>query len=95
MLARRLFGQAQLLTGGGPSGSSRTVVLFIFEAAFGRWELGYASAAAEVSFAIEANASLSPARGALSATPARAAVERALRSPGTSRAAADERHGHA
>jgi multiple sugar transport system permease protein len=46
----QLFGQAQLLTGGGPSGASRTVVLFIFEAAFGRWELGYATAAAEVLF---------------------------------------------
>ena len=46
----QLFGQAQLLTAGGPSGSSRTVVLFIFEAAFGRWELGYATAAAEILF---------------------------------------------
>jgi multiple sugar transport system permease protein len=46
----QLFGQAQLLTGGGPSGTSRTVVLFIFEAAFGRWELGYATAAAEILF---------------------------------------------
>lgn len=48
----QLFGQAQLLTGGGPSGESRTVVLFIFEAAFGRWELGYATAAAEVLFVL-------------------------------------------
>ena len=48
----QLFGQAQLLTGGGPSGTSRTVVLFIFEAAFGRWELGYATATAEVLFAL-------------------------------------------
>ena len=46
----QIFGQAQLLTGGGPSGASRPVVLFIFEAAFGRWELGYATAAAEVLF---------------------------------------------
>ena len=46
----QLFGQAQLLTSGGPSGASRTVVLFIFEAAFGRWELGYATAAAEILF---------------------------------------------
>ena len=46
----QLFGQAQLLTAGGPSGGSRTMVLFIYEAAFGRWELGYASAAAEVLF---------------------------------------------
>ena len=46
----QLFGQAQLLTSGGPSGASRTVVLFIFEAVFGRWELGYATAAAEILF---------------------------------------------
>jgi multiple sugar transport system permease protein len=48
----QLFGQAQLLTAGGPSGASRTAVLFLFESAFGRWELGYASAAAEVLFLI-------------------------------------------
>ena len=46
----QLFGQAQLLTAGGPSGASRPVVLFIYEVAFGRWELGYASAAAEMLF---------------------------------------------
>jgi multiple sugar transport system permease protein len=48
----QLFGQSQLLTAGGPSGGSRTAVLFLFETAFGRWELGYASAAAEVLFVI-------------------------------------------
>ncbi len=46
----QIFGQSQLLTGGGPGGASRTMVLFIFEVAFGRWELGYASAAAEMLF---------------------------------------------
>jgi len=46
----QIFGQAQLLTAGGPSGSSRPVVLFIYEVAFGRWELGYAIAAAEMLF---------------------------------------------
>jgi len=46
----QLFGQAQLLTAGGPSGASRTAVLFIYEVAFGRWEIGYATAAAEVLF---------------------------------------------
>jgi len=46
----QLFGQSQLLTAGGPSGASRTAVLFLFETAFGRWELGYASAAAEMLF---------------------------------------------
>lgn len=48
----QLFGQSQLLTAGGPSGASRTAVLFLFETAFGRWELGYASAAAEILFMI-------------------------------------------
>jgi multiple sugar transport system permease protein len=46
----QMFGQSQLLTAGGPAGASRTVVLHIFETAFGRWELGYAIAAAEVLF---------------------------------------------
>ncbi|RYY44462.1 MAG: sugar ABC transporter permease, partial [Sphingomonadales bacterium] len=48
----QLFGQAQLLTAGGPSGATRTMVLFIFETAFGRWELGYAAAAAEMLFVL-------------------------------------------
>ncbi len=48
----QIFGQSQLMTGGGPSGASRTAVLFLFESAFGRWELGYATAAAEVLFLI-------------------------------------------
>lgn len=48
----QLFGQSQLMTGGGPGGASRTAVLFLFETAFARWELGYASAAAEVLFLI-------------------------------------------
>lgn len=48
----QLFGQAQLLTAGGPSGATRTMVLFIFETAFGRWELGYAAAAAEILFVL-------------------------------------------
>jgi multiple sugar transport system permease protein len=46
----QLFGQAQLLTSGGPNGASRPIVLFIFESVFVRWQLGYASAAAELLF---------------------------------------------
>lgn len=46
----QIFGQAQLLTAGGPGGASRPVVLLIYEVAFGRWELGYAAAAAEILF---------------------------------------------
>ncbi|MBW3618284.1 MAG: sugar ABC transporter permease [Proteobacteria bacterium] len=48
----QLFGQAQLLTAGGPGGASRPVVLFIYETAFTRWELGYASALAQVLFVL-------------------------------------------
>jgi len=48
----QIFGQAQLLTTGGPGGASRPVVLFIYEVAFGRWELGYAAAAAEILFGL-------------------------------------------
>lgn len=48
----QIFGQAQLMTGGGPGGASRTAVLFLFETAFARWELGYASAAAEALFLV-------------------------------------------
>jgi multiple sugar transport system permease protein len=48
----QIFGQAQLLTSGGPSGRSRPIVLYIYELAFGRWELGYAAAAAEALFAL-------------------------------------------
>jgi multiple sugar transport system permease protein len=54
----QLFGQAQLLTAGGPGGASRPVVLFIYEAAFGRWELGYATAAAEMLFMLVLAATL-------------------------------------
>jgi multiple sugar transport system permease protein len=46
----QMFGQSQLLTAGGPSGASRTVVLYIFEVSFGRWELGYGMAVAESLF---------------------------------------------
>ena len=48
----QLFGQAHLLTAGGPGGASRPVVLFIYETAFLRWELGYGAAAAQVLFAL-------------------------------------------
>jgi multiple sugar transport system permease protein len=46
----QIFGQAQLLTAGGPSGASRPIVLYIYEVSFGRWELGYATALAEILF---------------------------------------------
>jgi len=46
----QIFGQAQLLTSGGSGGASRTIVLYIFEVSFERWELGYAIAIAELLF---------------------------------------------
>jgi multiple sugar transport system permease protein len=48
----QLFGQAQLLTMGGPNNTSRPLVLFIYEAGFRQWDLGYAAAAAQVLFVL-------------------------------------------
>jgi multiple sugar transport system permease protein len=48
----QLFGQAQLLTQGGPNGASRPIVLFIFEVGFRRWDIGYAAAASEILFGL-------------------------------------------
>lgn len=48
----QVFGQVQLLTMGGPNNSSRPLVMFIFEAMFEQWSLGYAAAAAQVLFAL-------------------------------------------
>jgi multiple sugar transport system permease protein len=50
ILQFQIFGQAQLMTLGGPGNASRPIVLFIYEAGFRRWDLGYASAAAQVLF---------------------------------------------
>jgi multiple sugar transport system permease protein len=52
VLQFQLFGQAQLLTQGGPNGASRPIVLFIYEVGFRRWDIGYAAAASEVLFGI-------------------------------------------
>lgn len=48
----QLFGQAQIMTQGGPNGASRPIVLFIYEIAFRRWDIGYAASASEVLFAL-------------------------------------------
>jgi multiple sugar transport system permease protein len=48
----QLFGQPQLMTLGGPSNASRPLVLFIYEAGFRQWDLGYAAAAAQVLFVL-------------------------------------------
>ena len=52
VLQFQLFGQAQLLTQGGPNGASRPIVLFIYEVGFRRWDVGYAAAASEILFGL-------------------------------------------
>ena len=52
VLQFQLFGQAQLITGGGPNNSSRPIVMFIYEAGFRDWALGYAAAASQVLFVL-------------------------------------------
>lgn len=52
ILQFQLFGQPQLMTQGGPNNATRPVVLFIYEAGWRQWELGYAAAAAQVLFAM-------------------------------------------
>ena len=54
----QLFGQAQLLTQGGPNNASRPSVQFIYEQGFRSWNLGYAAAASEILFIIMAVAAL-------------------------------------
>lgn len=44
----QVFGQVQLLTEGGPNHSTRSLVMFIYEAMFDQWQLGYAAAASQV-----------------------------------------------
>lgn len=52
ILQFQLFGQPQLMTLGGPNNSTRPIVLFIYEAGWRQWQLGYAAAAAQVLFAM-------------------------------------------
>jgi multiple sugar transport system permease protein len=52
VLQFQLFGQAQLLTDGGPNNSTRPLVQFIYEAGFRQWSFGYSAAAAQVLFAL-------------------------------------------
>jgi multiple sugar transport system permease protein len=52
VLQFQLFGQAYLMTQGGPNGASRPIVLFIYEVGFRRWDVGYAAAASQILFAI-------------------------------------------
>ena len=52
VLQFQLFGQAQLMTLGGPNNASRPVVLFIYEIGFVRWDICYAAAAAQILFGL-------------------------------------------
>lgn len=48
----QVFGQVQLLTQGGPDHSTRSLVMFIYEAMFDSWQTGYAAAAAQLLFVL-------------------------------------------
>jgi len=52
ILQFQLFGQAQIMTLGGPDNASLPIVLFIYQIGFQRWDIGYAAAASEVLFCI-------------------------------------------
>lgn len=41
--AMRVFGQVHLMTGGGPAGASASIVSYIYEVGFRKYELGYAA----------------------------------------------------
>jgi multiple sugar transport system permease protein len=58
ILQFQLFGQAHLMTGGGPNNSTRPIVLFIYETGWKQWQLGYATAASQVLFAMIAIAAM-------------------------------------
>ncbi|HWL62601.1 MAG TPA: sugar ABC transporter permease [Steroidobacteraceae bacterium] len=58
ILQFQLFGQPHLMTGGGPNNSTRPIVLFIYETGWKQWQLGYASAASQVLFAMIAIAAM-------------------------------------
>ncbi len=58
VLQFQVFGQAYLMTQGGPNNASRTMVLFLFEVGFNRWDVGYAVAAGQILFCFIAMAAL-------------------------------------
>jgi multiple sugar transport system permease protein len=58
ILQFQLFGQPHLMTGGGPNNSTRPIVLFIYETGWKQWQLGYATAAAQVLFVMIAIAAM-------------------------------------
>ncbi|MCM2441673.1 sugar ABC transporter permease [Agrobacterium vitis] len=50
VLQFQLFGQALLMTRGGPNNATRPIVLYIYEVTFRRWDLGLGAAASEILF---------------------------------------------
>src|SRR5215475_5215320 len=52
ILQFQLFGQAQIMTLGGPNNASLPIVLFIYQVGFQRWDIGYAAAASAILFAL-------------------------------------------
>lgn len=46
----QIFGQVYIMTGGGPAGSTRVLVQYIYETAFSYFELGYAAALSYILF---------------------------------------------
>jgi len=50
ILQFQLFGQAQIMTLGGPNNASLPIVLFAYQVGFQRWDIGYAAAASQVLF---------------------------------------------
>ena len=58
VLQSQMFGQALLLTGGGPANASRPIVQYIYDAGFRDQQLGAAAAASQVLFGLVAFAVL-------------------------------------
>jgi multiple sugar transport system permease protein len=58
ILQFQLFGQANLITNGGPNNASRPIVMFIYEAGFRDWMLGYAAAASQILFVLMLGAAM-------------------------------------
>lgn len=52
ILQFQLFGQSELMTFGGPNGATTSIVLFIHQVGFDRWDIGYAAAASQLLFLI-------------------------------------------
>jgi multiple sugar transport system permease protein len=52
VLQFQLFGQAWLMTRGGPNNITKPIVLYIYDIAFRRWDLGLGAAASEMLFVL-------------------------------------------